>query len=131
MEPARTLGVVGARLQAIGRVDVAPVVDAVATQPIRRHGSRWWCTPFRGVGLTDPIQPWSGATLADRVADLTTVAVIIGRALNAAAVRAADQAVAALVVIATRYAVVAAADGATRAIERADSKTGVRVSIAR
>ena len=28
------LGVVGARLQAIGRVDVAPVVGAVATQPI-------------------------------------------------------------------------------------------------
>lgn len=120
MEPARTLGVVGARLKAIGRVDVAPVVDAVATQPILTVAVTVGGAPaFRGVGLTDPIQPWSRATLADRVADLTPVAVIIGRALNAAAVRVTDQAVAALVVVATGHAVVAAADGATRAIRAA------------
>ena len=133
MKPTRALRVVGAWLQAVGRVDVPSVVDAIAAQVILTVSVPvGGAAALRCVRLAHTIQTRCRATLTDVIADFAAVAVSVRGAFDAAAVGVTHQTIRALGVVATRYAAVTAADRATRAVGAAlaTQDAGVGVLIA-
>ncbi len=132
METARTFRVVGAGLQTIRRLDVAPIVDAVAAQPILAISiATIGAATFRRVRLANAIETWCGAAVTNGVTDLTAIAMIVGGALHTTAVGIADQTVRALVIVATGHAMVAAANRTTGTIRAAltTQHTGVTAAV--
>ncbi len=120
MKPARAFGVVGARLQTISGIDVAPVIDAIAAQPILAISvAIVGAATIPSVGLTHPIETRRRAAFANRIAHLTAVTMGIGRAFHATTVGIANQAIRALVVVTARHAMITAADRAARTIRTA------------
>jgi len=133
METARAFRVVCTRLQTVGGIDVAPVVDAIAAQTILAISVAIRGAPtIPGVGLTHPIESRRRTAFTDRIAYLTAVTVGIGRAFHTAAVGIANQTIRALVVVTAGHAMITTANGSARTIRTslATQHTGETTTIA-
>ena len=104
-------------MQAILRLDITAIIDAITAQPVLTISVAIIGTsPIARVRLTHTIEARRRATLANRVADLAAVTMVVGGAFHAATVGIADQPVRALVVVSAGNTVIATADGAARTI---------------